>query len=104
MRHVHGHILRPVLCGVKGDDAGRVDILAGEQVLDYGFQIGLAVVHLAPHAVGFVIIGYQIYGVIIFRWYNRWRPISLSAYPKLQRNRTGIQVQILRFVPKDCSE
>ncbi len=50
-----------MLCDVEGDDAARVVILAGEQILDHGFQIGFAVIHLAPHAAGFEVIGDQIY-------------------------------------------
>jgi hypothetical protein len=41
MRHVLRYILRPLLHGVESHDADRVLVLAGEQIGDHGFQIGI---------------------------------------------------------------
>ena len=40
MGDICGDVLRPALGGVEGDDADRVVVLAGQQVLDHGFQVG----------------------------------------------------------------
>ena len=41
------NIFRPVLGGIEGDDTDRVTILAGQQVLNYRFDVG-AVIGFAP--------------------------------------------------------
>ena len=38
---VLGNIFRPALGGIEGDDADRVTILAGQQVLNYRFDVGV---------------------------------------------------------------
>jgi hypothetical protein len=40
-RHILRGILSPVLGGVERDDADRVAVLAGHQIVDGGFEIGL---------------------------------------------------------------
>jgi len=41
MRDILRHISRPLFGGVKGDDANRVAVLAGHQIADEGFEVGL---------------------------------------------------------------
>jgi hypothetical protein len=41
-RDIHRGILRPMFCGIERDDADRVAVLAGHQVGDDGFKVGLA--------------------------------------------------------------
>ena len=49
-----GYILRnifgPALGGIEGDDADRVALLAGQQVLNYRFEVGGFVIGFAPGA------------------------------------------------------
>ena len=45
---VLGNIFRPALGGIEGDDADRVTILAGQQVLNYRFEVGGFVIGFAP--------------------------------------------------------
>ena len=45
---VLGNIFRPALGGIEGDDADRVTILAGQQVLNYRFEVGGFVIGLPP--------------------------------------------------------
>jgi hypothetical protein len=56
-----------------GNDTAWVIVLAGKQVLDHRFQVGVLIVRFAPDAAGFEIIGHQIYGVIMLIWYDRRR-------------------------------
>jgi hypothetical protein len=39
-------VLRPMFCDVDRDDSNRVAVLAGHQVVDGGFEIGLAEISL----------------------------------------------------------
>jgi hypothetical protein len=47
VRDVFGNVFRPTFGGVEGDDADRVVILVGEQVLNYGFEVGGFVIGFA---------------------------------------------------------
>jgi hypothetical protein len=47
---IFGHVLRPTLSGVEGDDPDRVAVLAAKKVLDDGFKVRGFVVGFAPGA------------------------------------------------------
>jgi hypothetical protein len=49
-RDVFGNVFRPTFGGIEGDDADRVAILAGQQVLNYRFEVGGFVIGFAPGA------------------------------------------------------
>jgi hypothetical protein len=51
--HRCGDIARPAFGGVKGNDTDRIDVLAVEQILDQGFEIGIMDIGLAPRLAGF---------------------------------------------------
>ena len=40
-RNVFGCVSRPTLRNIEGDDANRVAVLAGHQIADDGFEVGL---------------------------------------------------------------
>ena len=48
--HVFGYVLRPPLFGVEGDDADRIVVLSGEEILDDRFEVRGLVVCLGPCA------------------------------------------------------
>ena len=49
-RDVFRNVFRPALGGIEGDDADRVAILAGQQVLNYRFEVGGFVIGFASGA------------------------------------------------------
>src|SRR5450631_2056396 len=65
-------ILSPMFGGVERNDANRVTVLAGHQVVDGGFQIGLADVRLGEcGARCSVIVDDEIEGLIVAARHNR---------------------------------
>ena len=50
MGDIFGNVFRPAFGGVEGDDADRIAVLAGQQVLDDRFEIGRLVIGFAPGA------------------------------------------------------
>jgi hypothetical protein len=94
VRDIFGNVFGPALGGIEGDNADRVGILAGEQILDDGFQIGGLVIGLDPGATRFAgIIRHQIHRLIVAVGHDRLRPIEPKHRNKLHElhARTGIQ-------------
>jgi hypothetical protein len=59
MGDVCGNVFRPSFGGVEGNDADRVIVLAGKQVLNDGLKVGSLAISLTPSATVFPeIIGY----------------------------------------------
>jgi hypothetical protein len=97
---VLGDVLRPFLGGVEGDDPDRAFVLPLKQVEDHGFQIGGLSVGFTPDA---TMAAEVIQNEVTF-WSSPFGTIE-GTQPdrrirKLQRNRTGIQAGLWRFVPK----
>jgi hypothetical protein len=46
--HVLGNVLGPSLFSVEGNDADRIVVLAGKEILNNGFQVRLFIVGFAP--------------------------------------------------------
>jgi hypothetical protein len=77
---IGGNILRPALSGVEADDADGVRILAVEQVLDDGHEVGCLDIGLAPGATepATEIAHDQADVSILVSWHNRGRPICVT--------------------------
>jgi hypothetical protein len=65
---VFRHVPGPALRGIEGDDAESVAVLAGQEIADDGFTIGLGGIGLViSDAVLAVVILYQVSGDIVRR-------------------------------------
>ena len=49
-RDIFGNVFGPTFGGIEGDDANRVGILAGQQVLNYRFEVSGFVIGFGPGA------------------------------------------------------
>jgi hypothetical protein len=79
MGDVFGDNFRPAFDGVEGDDADRVLVLAGQQVLNDGLEISSLAIGLAPGAAAFPeIVGHQKDRLVVAVGYDRRRPIGLT--------------------------
>src|ERR1700730_3422348 len=78
--------LSPMFGGVKRNDANRVAVLAGYQVVDGGFEIGLADIGFRKcRAQVPIIVDDEISGLIVAARHNRRNEVP--AHPKLQTQR-----------------
>jgi hypothetical protein len=77
MRDILRHISRPLFGGVECDDANRVAVLAGHQIADEGFEVGLINVSK--------IVDDEIKGLIVTARHNRRN--KAPAHKKLQTQR-----------------
>jgi hypothetical protein len=70
-------VFQPALGGFERDDTDRVGVLAGEQVLDHGLQVGGFLVGLGPGAAEFAeVTGDQIERLIGLVRHDRRRPVG----------------------------
>ena len=69
------NIFRPAFSRIEGDDADRATVLAGEEILNNGFEVSGLVVGLPPSAADLPkIIGNEIDRLIAVSRYDRGRP------------------------------
>jgi hypothetical protein len=55
-----GNVFRPAFSSIEGDDADRIAVLPGEEVLNYGFEVAGLIVRFAPSPANLPkIIGHQ---------------------------------------------
>src|ERR1700716_3719137 len=108
-------ILGPIFGGVKCDDADRVAVLAGHQVGDDGFEVGLADVGFRECSARLpVIVDDEIKSLIVTVRHNRRGPApthrqySTNAIPgnlstkSRRRNRNGLPPMALPYLSVDA--
>ena len=96
--NVRGDVFGSPLGGVESDDADRIAVLTGKQVLDHRLEAAGLVVRLAPGAADFTeIVGDQIDGMVVIVGRDRGRPVrpTYKATPRNQ-NRDSIGARQIR--------